>query len=270
MARVPVVYTEHNVLERYHPLTRRANLLTWRHQEAAIAVSADVAESLRRGAPRGVPVKTILNGVDIDRFDPRRVQGATLRESLGISPSAPVVGTVAVFRTQKRLDEWLRVAKALVNDHPGTHFILVGDGPLRHELEALADSLDLDTVHWVGLQEDVRPYLAAMDVYMMSSRFEGLPVALLEAMAMGCAVVSTSVGGIPEVLRHRVNGLLVDGDHPERLAAEAAALIDSPEQRAALGADARRTVEEGYSVARMARQLEQTYVEAVRGYRDGR
>ncbi|MEJ2542276.1 MAG: glycosyltransferase [Gemmatimonadota bacterium] len=269
LAEVPVVYTEHNVLERYHPLTRWANLLTWRYQEAVVAVSEDVAESLRRSAPGHVPVRTVLNGVDLDRFDGHRERGREVRERLGIPREGPVIGTVAVFRSQKRLDEWLRVARTLCDRHPDLHFLLVGDGPLRSELEAEAGALGLGSVvHWTGLQEDVRPYLAVMDVYMMSSAFEGLPVALLEAMAMRCAVASTAVGGIPEVLRDGENGLLVAVDRPHDLVDRATDLVADPELRGRLGAAARGTVEEGFSVKRMARELEDIYLEVVQGYRN--
>jgi len=271
LSGLPVVYTEHNLMERYHPLTRRANLLTWRFQEAAIAVSADVAASLEQFAPSGVPVETVLNGVDLRRFDGDRSRGGEVKRDLGIPADASVVGTVAVFRTQKRLDAWLKVARRLLDRHPDVHLLLVGDGPLREELHDMAKRLGLGTsVHWVGLQEDVRPYLAAMDVYMMSSRFEGLPLALLEAMAMHCAVVCTGAGGIPEVIRDGENGLLIDVDRPDDLTEGADRLLTSPVLRSTLGQAAHRTVAEDYSVVRMARELERIYVEAIQRYRDGR
>jgi L-malate glycosyltransferase len=271
LASVPVVYTEHNVLERYHPLTRRANLFTWGWQQEVVAVSRDVAESLERSAPAPVPINVVLNGVDVHRFEKSRVDGQALRRGLGIPDDAPVVGTVAVFRTQKRLHKWLEVARTLTDRHPGIRFLLVGDGPLREELEARARSMGLqDVAHWAGLQEDVRPYLAVMDVYMMSSVFEGLPVAMLEAMSMSCGLVCTAVGGIPEVIRNGENGLLVDAEHPERLADRASELLSSREMLGELGAEARRTVERDFSIARMTQELENLYVRVVRDYRNGR
>jgi glycosyltransferase involved in cell wall biosynthesis len=270
LARVPVVYTEHNVLERYHPLTRRANILTWRYQEAVVAVSTDVANSLRRSVPSEVPLEVVQNGVDVDRFDRRRAPEGRVRAELGIPLDAVIVGTVAVFRSQKRLDEWLEVARSLRDTHPNVHFVLVGDGPLRAELVRKADALDLGSVvHWAGLQEDVRPYLAAMDVYMMSSLFEGLPIALLEAMAMGCAVVSTAVGGVPEVVRDGDNGILVDLDRPRDLVGPVGHLLASPDSRQRLGKAARDAIEERFSIERMTRDLESIYTDVVRRYRGG-
>jgi hypothetical protein len=104
LAQVPVVYTEHNLLERYHPLTRRVSLATWRFQRAVVAVSDEVAGSIARHVPARtaarVPVRTVLNGVPVDRLRRDPEAGAAVRRELGIPPEAPVVGQVAVFRRQ--------------------------------------------------------------------------------------------------------------------------------------------------------------------------
>lgn len=260
MRGIPVVYTEHNRMERYHPLTRRMNLLTWRWQERAIAVSAEVASSIHDHAGDRVPVDVVLNGIDTDRFERSRVDATLVRTDLGIPASAPVVGTVAVFRTQKRLDDWLSAARELLNNHPDAHFVLVGDGPLREELVLRARDLGLqDRVHFPGLLEDVRAYLAAMDVFMISSMFEGLPLALLESMSMECGVVATTVGGIPEVVRHGENGFLVEPGRPGELARFASRLLSTPGLGERMGEAARDTVVEGFGLKRMTRQLESIY-----------
>lgn len=270
LAGVPVVYTEHNTMERYHPVTRRLNLSTWRWQERVIAVSAEVAASIRSHADPRIPVEVVLNGVDVERFRRDATDPAAVRARWGIPPGAPVVGTVAVFRVQKRLQDWLQGARLLLDRHPEIHFLLVGDGPEREELVALSRSLGLDgRVHFTGLQEDVRPFLAAMDVYLMSSLFEGLPVAMLEAMAMRCAVVATSVGGIPEVVRAEENGFLVEPGRPESLAEATSALLTTPERLRCIGEAARHTVAEHFSMRRMARELESTYAEVLARYRNG-
>lgn len=267
---VPVVYTEHNRMERYHPLTRRLNVLTWGWQDRVIAVSAEVARSIRSHVNGAVRTDVVLNGVDTDRFDRSLVDGSTLRRRIGIPAEAPVIGTVAVFRAQKALDDWLRAARILFDSHPDLHFLLVGDGPLREEVSARVRSLGLEgVVHLPGLQEDVRPYLAAMDLFMVSSIFEGLPVALLEAMAMRCRVVATAVGGVPEVIRDGENGLLVAPRQPEALARCAAQLLTDTVRD--FGEEGRRTVVLRFSLRRMMRDLEETYLDVLdrRGSADG-
>lgn len=258
---VPVVYTEHNKQERYHVLTRWMNLLTMNWLTKVIAVSADVAESIRTHKP-GLkpPLQTLLNGVNIDHFAPGSFDGSDVRNTLGIPKDAPVIGTVAVFRFQKRLDVWMQIAAAILEKVPGAHFVIVGDGPLKAELVETRRKLNLEErVHFAGLQTEVRPYLAAMDIYMMSSIFEGLPIALLEAMASGCAVVTTDAGGIKEVIRHGQEGLVCPVDQPEKLATFAVELLNNPEKRRQLAAQGRTRVEEHFSLKKMVRELEELY-----------
>jgi glycosyltransferase involved in cell wall biosynthesis len=260
LSGVPVVYTEHNKMERFHPVTRWMNLATWRLQEQVIAVSGDVADSIRSHASSKVPVKVVLNGIDVERFRRDAADGSAVRFDHRIPIGAPVVGTVAVFRAQKCLHDWLEAARRLRERIPDIHFLLVGDGPLGVELVARAARLGVtDVVHFVGLQADVRPYLAAMDVYLMSSIFEGLPVALLEAMSMECAVVSTAVGGVPEVVRDGENGFLVPPQDPELLARVTGDALGSASTLRRCGAEARRTVEDRFSMRRMSAELEATY-----------
>jgi len=264
LGRIPVIYTEHNLQERYHPLTRRANLATWRWQRAVIAVSAGVAESIARYAWGGVPVRVVRNGIEIVPED--EAGGRALRERLGIPAAAPVVGTVAVFRRQKRLDLWLEAARRIADSEPAARFLVVGDGPLRGEVEALAGRLGLGgRVVFPGLLDDVRPCLAAIDVYLMTSEFEGLPLALLEAMAAGRAVVVTAVGGIPEAVTDGETGVVRRFGDVEGLADAAAGLLADPERRAALGSAARRRVAESFGIERMSAELEAIYRRVLRG-----
>jgi glycosyltransferase involved in cell wall biosynthesis len=185
---VPVIYTEHNKQQRYHYATRMINLLTMDLLNLVVAVSADVEESIRNFKPRlKAPVRVIFNGVNTEHFNKLHFNHQLLREQLNIPHDAPVVGTIAVFRFQKRLDLWMDLAAKILHQIKNAHFIIVGDGPLKDDLLKKRKVLGLeDRIHMPGLQTEVRPYLAAFDVYMMSSVFEGFPVALLEAMAMQC------------------------------------------------------------------------------------
>jgi L-malate glycosyltransferase len=264
LAGVPVVYTEHLTQDNYHPLTKWVNRATWPWQACVVAVSGEVAASIRKHIRSRVPLRTVLNGVAVDRFQRSAADGGEVRRRYGIPDDAPVVGSVAVFREQKRLGDWIEAAALVRQQHPSLRCLLVGDGPLRGEVEAAIAAHGLqDVVHLAGLQEDVRPFLAAMDVYMMSSSYEGLPIALLEAMSMECVPVSTRAGGIPELVRDGENGFLTEPHRPDQLARAVGSVISDSARRAALAAAARRTVEEGFSMRRMTEELESIYLEVL-------
>lgn len=270
MVGIPVVYSEHNLQERFHPATRWLNRATWSWQERVIAVSGDVADSIHSRIGTGVPVDVVLNGVDVNRFRRVDADGASIRRQYGIPENAPVIGTVAVFRVQKRLQDWLAAARSLLDRFPEARFLLVGDGPLREEVETALRVHRLEqAVFLPGLKEDVRPYLAAMDIYMMSSIFEGLPVALLEAMSMECLPVCTAVGGIPEVIRSGENGFLAEPERPEQLAQIAGDLVGDRTQMKKLATVARNTVAERFSMKRMTGELETIYLDAIQSYSAG-
>lgn len=258
---IPVLYTEHNKQERYHFLTRMANLLTLNMTRAVIAVSADVAASIHKHKPQiASPVITILNGVNTDKFSRALFDGATLKQKLGIPKESLVIGTIAVFRLQKRLDVWLRIAAAILVKLPDAHFIIVGDGPLKRDLFKMRNELGLSQrVHFPGLETEVRPYLAAFDVYMMTSLFEGLPIALLESMSMGCPVVSTGAGGVAEVVRDGKDGFVCPVDDPDQLVQMAVSLFENSEQRAQYSIAARKRVVERFSLSQMVSELESLY-----------
>jgi glycosyltransferase involved in cell wall biosynthesis len=263
IAGVPVVYTEHNLQERYHKLTFQANKRTWRLQQRAIACSQDVADSIHRNIGTHVPVQVVRNGVSVAHFTRDHEAGAALRARLGIAPDAPVMGTVAVFRAQKRLVEWLRVARSVAEALPAARFLLVGAGPLQAEVDAAIAEFGLqDRVVLPGLQDDVRPWLAAMDVYVMSSEFEGLPVAMLEAMACELPAVCTLVGGIGEVVREGQEGHLVPKDAPGALVAPIVALLSDPARRRRVGEAARLRVADAFGMRRMMGELESIYEQA--------
>ncbi len=175
-----------------------------------------------------------------------------------------MIGTVAVFRRQKRLGDWVRAFKAAHETHPDVHGLAVGDGPLRDEFHQRIEAEGMaDKIHLTGIQEEVSDYLSAMDIFLMSSQFEGLPIALLEAMAMELPVVATSVGGIPEVLTNGGAGFLVPWGEPERLAECLCRVLDDSALRSAMGRAARKRVEESFSIDRMVDELQGIYEELV-------
>jgi len=224
--RPAFVHTEHNLWDRYRPATRWANRVTYGRNAAAVAVSGAVAASVR--APRPVP-EVVFHGLDapVGSADP-----AAARRALGLDLDEPVIGTVGNFTAKKDQATLVRALDRI----PGARLVLVGTGPQEGDLRKLvADRGLADRVTFVGSRDDVAALLPAFDVFALSSRYEGLPIALLEAMAAGRACVATSVGGVPEVVTDGVDGVLVPPGDADAFAAALAGLLADPDRRVALG-----------------------------------
>jgi Glycosyltransferase len=262
---VPVVYTEHNLQERYHSITQWANAATYGWNRRVLAVSAEVAESIgRRGLLGRTRVMTLLNGVPVEQVRAEAAQGRDVRRELNIPDDHLVVGTVAVLRSQKRLIDWLQVAARVASRRPDVTFLLVGGGPLEADIRAQVESLGLSArVRMPGFRPDGRRLMSAMDVFLMTSEFEGLPIALLEAMTLAKPVVSTRVGGIPEVLTAGSAGLLAGIGAVEELSACVLNLLNDAGLRARMGAAGAARIEADYHVQRRVRAIESVYHEVI-------
>jgi glycosyltransferase involved in cell wall biosynthesis len=231
-----VVHTEHGPWDRYRRGTYWANLLTYGANRYAFAVSDYVRDSIERPKAlrwlRMPPVETLYHGLDTTATRATTAEVGDLRTSLGIAPDAPLIGTVANFRAQKRYDVLLRAATRVAASRPEVRFLLVGDGPLLDEMQSLAAELRLNaTVIFAGRRDDALAVMQCLDVFVLASAYEGLPIALVEAMTLHRPVVVTRVGGISELVREE-DGLMVDVDDPAALAAAIERLIDDPELRA--------------------------------------
>jgi L-malate glycosyltransferase len=260
LAGVPVIYTEHNKPEWYRRPTFLLNSWTYDLQSRVIAVSGSVEQSIREHIRPRVAVTVIRNGIDAAAFRRDAEAGVMIRHRMGISNDATVVGNVAALIPQKRLHDWIEAARLIHEQRDDVRFLIVGEGPQHAELLKRIEGARLSgIVHMSGVQTDVRPYLSAMDIYMMSSAFEGLPVALLEAMAAHCAPVCTAVGGIPEVIEEGVNGFLTEAGHPTQLAAKVCALAADGARTREVADAARLTVHRNFGIERMVREVEVLY-----------
>lgn len=231
-----------------------------RRAGSVIPVSGEIERTLRDGGwAQPDQMEVICNGVDTDLFQPE--SGAPWRSRLGFRPEHRVIGTVARLAPEKDQASLLRAFACLRRNMPEARLLIVGDGPLRSELERLAEQLGIaDATRFTGEQRETRPYYQAMDVFALPSLTEGTSLTLLEAMACARPVVASAVGGTPDVVRDGVSGILVPAARPDALAQalrEVAGLSDA--QRRQLGAAGREIVLRQFSLNSMVRRHEAIY-----------
>jgi glycosyltransferase involved in cell wall biosynthesis len=241
-ARTPVVLSSQQTMGWEGKWNERLNRLTARWCSRVIGVSRNVSEYLVEdvGIPRG-KVTTIYNCVDVSRF------AETL--SPPHSDAGPVIGMVARLDPAKDYDSLLRAFTVIAGRYPTARLLLAGDGPERARLGALVDELGLSgAVEFLGHVSDVRTVHNRIHVYVQSSHTEGMPVAVLEALASGLPVVASRVGGNEEAIIDGIGGLLVPPADPSAMAAAIQRLIENPDEARAIGDAGRRHVRETFSV----------------------
>jgi glycosyltransferase involved in cell wall biosynthesis len=239
-----IVHTVHGWAhnDRQHPLARRVYILleqlTQHVTQRLIVVSPrNTEKGLADGIATPEKYVTIRSGIELDRFrQPSRPREA-VRAELGIPPDAAVVGTVTRLSPQKAPLDFVAAAAQVATRRPDAHFVIVGDGPLRAEVEArIADAGLGHRVHLTGLRRDVPDLLHSFDVFALTSLWEGLPRVLPQAMAAGLAIVATAVDGNAEAVEDGVNGLLTPPGDAEALADALLRLLDDPALAAQMGA----------------------------------
>lgn len=206
----------------------------------------------------------VLNGIPVHRFVTAPQRRSAARMALGLPPDALVVGAVGRLVDLKNHQLLIEQLPALIASHPATHLVLIGDGPLAQPLSALARARGVsDRVVFAGQRSDVADLTPAFDVFAMPSLTEGLSIALLEACATSLAVVATSVGGNPEIIRHEETGLLVPPADGPALLAALQRLAAEPALRLRLGDNARQWVQTHASIEALCAAYDEFYRRAL-------
>jgi glycosyltransferase involved in cell wall biosynthesis len=233
--------------------------LIGRHAHAFLTVSNEarrqmievvgVDPSIVRVLPNGIPPLPPPSGHD-------------LRNELGLAPGEPIVGTVGMYRREKALDILIRSVSLVAREFPTLKVLIVGGGPEEAALRGLVDELELNrVVTFTGPRSDVADFLAIFDIAVLSSDYEGTPLSVIEYMAAGKPVVATRVGGVPDLVKHGVHGLLVRRRDPEGLARAVVRLLRDPALRARMGEAGRTRQQREFSIDVTVRHLELLYEE---------
>ena len=265
LARTPVIVAhEHTWSFEGKPLRRFVDReVIGRGADVFIAVSRDDRRKMIE--IEGVDPEKVLhvpNGI----APPPPPSGADLRFELGIPAGAPLIGTVSVLRPQKALDVFIRASADLLRDDPDLRVLLAGDGPLRGELTELVQSLGVeDRLLMLGYRSDASDVMAALDVAVSSSTFEGSPLAVMEYMESARPIVATRVGGVPDLIDDGVHVRLVEpGDQPA-LTEAIRRMVSDREAARRMGEAARERRRHEFTVELMVRRLEALYERLVAG-----
>jgi len=242
------------------PLRRR---LFWaiekfldRFTDHYVAISKNMQEvGIKAGISDRGKVTLIYHGIEIGGpIDGGSQSGSEMKNG------NPVVGTVGRLEPQKAIDDFLKAARIVKEHIPQVSFIIVGDGPLKKELERLSITLGIEgNVVFTGWQENVAKYIAGMDIFCLTSRWEGFGIILLEAMAMKMPIVATRVGGVPEIVEEGKGGILVPPGKPEELANGLCLLLSDAKMRKQMGYYNAEKVKTVFNVKDMIKKYEEMY-----------
>jgi len=185
---------------------------------------------------------------------------ANIKKELGIDNGELLVGTISCFKPQKAVQDFIKTAALVVKSFPGAKFIVIGDGVLRRTIEDLIDELRLkEKVILVGWRKDTYRILPSLDVFALTSLWEGLPIAALEALACGCPVVVTNTGGISEVVIEGKNGFLAPVHNIEKLSEKITSLLKDAKLRKEISDNSRNSLDETFTVEHMVGATQNLY-----------
>lgn len=251
-----------------HVLFRLKNVQKFalKNVSKVIAVSSAVEANLQKTFPKE-KIVTIPNGIDVENW--ANVERENLREEFrfenNISFDASVLGTVGELKHLKGQQDFILAAQIVAKKFPETHFIIVGkdhsfDRSFRRELKRLVKVFDLEKQFiWFDWIEDTKPMLSALDIFVSPSHSESFGLAILEAMASGCAVVATETEGAKELLENEKSGLLTPVKDPVKLAEAICGLLENREKITELSENAQKHAKENFGLDRMISDTEKVY-----------
>lgn len=232
-----------------------------RWSDALIVVAEkDIEKGLQHGIGLPNQYRMFRSAIPLDAFEPDQVCQLEIREELGIKPDVPVLGNVGRLSPQKNPLDWVRVAGRIAEVIPACWFLLVGDGPLRREVETLISEVGIaDRTILTGIRRDVPRMLAAMDVFLITSLWEGLPRVIPQSMAMKVPVVANRADGTVEAIDHCVTGFLCDPGSLEEMSDYCVEILQDPKLRYKMGERGRARALGEYDLNVMISEIDLLY-----------
>jgi L-malate glycosyltransferase len=256
LAGASVIHTEHGLSTYTKPHLRRALRFLSRFCAAVVVVGSEGVRLMEKDLKIHSKVHLIPGGVKLDKFASAR---ADARSALGIAESDRILTTVARLHPEKNHRMLVQAFAIVKQTLRNVQLLIVGEGPERAAIEQEIATLRLEaSVRLLGVRRDIPVILNASDLFLLSSDREGLPIAILEAMAAGLPVVATSVGDVPSVVSARRNGLLVPSGNVEEFAKAITEVLSNPQLSRVMGQESRDRAQE-FSLDRMVERFENLY-----------
>lgn len=268
LAGVPViVHTVHgwSFNDFQKPLFRKLFIFlekaTARFTTKIICVSRkDIETSLKHEIAQEEKFEFIKYGIPLSRFRKSSGDMTAKRRALGISNDGPVVGMISCLKPQKSPLDYIKAAVRINQERPDLNFLLVGDGTLRRACQDfLAKSSLNGRFIFVGWRRDVSDILDVMDVAVLTSKWEGMPISLIEALSKGCPVVATGVGGTPELVKNRVTGYITRPGAYEEIAEKVLEIFEGTQTLSKMKREAARSIDDSFDVTKMVANVQNLY-----------
>lgn len=263
LARTPLVFSTIHSINGYHAIHESIlKTLTTRYVAISETVNQYVISNLKIPSAK---IEVIRNAVNTRKFSPIAVDKNLKLKDLGVPSGKKIVATVGVFREVKGHRYLVEAAEQVIKKFPNTHFLIIGDTSadpdFASRIKEMVNARKLqDSISLTGKRADIPEILSITDIFVLPSLWEGLSIALLEAMASGVPVIATSVGSNPEVVTNEINGLIVPPKDSRLLAQRIEELLSDPKKASNLGAEGQKTVKESFGMTRFVQEHEQLYL----------
>ena len=261
---IPIITTVHGL----HQI--EINSLVWlslkllKHFDRIMVVSDQIKRELETLKVPSNKIKTIRNAPP-NKTDGNSINPSTFREEIGVPPNAKLIGFVGRLEPVKGCSLFIRTIPKVTESFPDSYFVVVGDGTEKKSLESLTRELRIGSkVFFCGFRDDPTNVFQSLDLYVLSSLNEGIPLAMLEAMSQGVPVVATRVGGIPEVIKDKVNGLLVPPKNPDALAESILEALNNSNETAKRVVEAKKTILNEFNVEKWIEKIQKFYLETAK------
>ena len=261
LAGIPgIVHAERGTIE-----DKKRNIVLqrflWNFADQVLSVSEAHCQNVTNtiGFPHE-QIKVIANGVDVTRYFPNPAKKEEVRKRLGLKKGSLYIGTVGSLRPVKNQSLLIKACKTILPYFDHVEVLIVGEGPLESQLIQEANTLGLSgKIHFAGVQPNIPDVLNALDIFVLPSRSEGMPNAVLEAMACGIPTIATSVGGSPEIIEDGISGMLIASEDEGHLTRALTELIQDDEKRRMIGSEGRKRVLSHFNLKKMVLKYQELY-----------